>query len=147
MNKKNLILITAIIISVIFNGVLWVNHNKAEIYSRMKAWKLVPMPETLTELSFDNHLLLPKKLTSSGFVFSFTVHNLEFQDMRYTYEIKAINEVKESLLEKGHFYLSHDKHQTLSRGFGLKNLNFRTKVEIRLVEKDQYIHFWMEVPV
>jgi len=67
--------------------------------------------EPLTEVYFENHTELPKHLfLNQSYDFTFTVHNLEEQDMNYEYIIESYDEngdfrtelsSKEFFLERG----------------------------------------------
>ena len=46
--------------------------------------------EPLTELYFENHTALPKNIfLDKNYDFSFTVNNLEYQDVEYNYIVEA----------------------------------------------------------
>lgn len=83
--------ITALITCVI----LTVHYYSSDIYNQLKIWKLVPLPEPLTELYFNNHISLPKVYTKGAkYPFSFTIHNIEYQTVDYRYKITASGEVQ-----------------------------------------------------
>ena len=49
--------------------------------------------EPLTEVYFENHTALPAYLfLDKPYNYSFTVHNLEYQEMKYYYSVDAYDE-------------------------------------------------------
>lgn len=94
--------------------------------------------EPLTEVYFENHTSLPAYLfTDKPYNFSFSVHNLEYQQMRYYYNIDAYDE-NDSLLYnigEGEFILLNNETKTLSEQFTIDNHFNRTKIVVN-VSKD-----------
>lgn len=89
--KKYLKLATIIIVLVITG--ITIHINRVRIYTQLKAWKLVPLPEPLTELYFNDHINLPKVYAKdTKYPFSFTIHNIEYQDFEYHYRVTAISD-------------------------------------------------------
>lgn len=112
-----------------------------------ETWRLstTSVPETLTELYFENHLDLPKAISESGTTdFSFTIHNLENKSVEYAYLIYAKNENGEMVLSKDKVTIDHDQSKTVSVNIPV-NDNIRTKIIIQLTGvSTQQIAFWME---
>ena len=72
--------------------------------------------EPLTELYFENHTSLQTDiLTKTEYNFSFTIHNLEYQNMRYYYNISAFDTNNEFLFEisSGNVFLKDNETITL----------------------------------
>jgi hypothetical protein len=70
-----------------------------------------------------------------GYNFSFTTHNLEYQDVEYNYTVNAYD-VNNTLLfeiDKGSFVLSNNETNTISENYvfdkSFKNFN-RAKIEV-----------------
>ncbi|MFA6570501.1 MAG: hypothetical protein WCT77_04615 [Bacteroidota bacterium] len=103
-------------------------------------------PETFTELYFEDHTNLPKEFSSNKtYSFSFTIHNLEYKDFTYQYEVRSIDELGFSLLQKDSITLKHDEFRTIPVSFKtLKVESNRFQVEVKILDKNQTIHFWME---
>ena len=102
-------------------------------------------PETFTELYFEDHLDLPQKIElRKNQFFRFTIHNLEYQDMTYKYEIRAIDDKESRTLSSKSASLTHDEYKTFYQSFNLATSSGRMKIQVSLVNKDQPIHFWME---
>lgn len=103
-------------------------------------------PETFTELYFENHLNLPSKvMLKEPYSFSFTIHNLENQDMAYPYEV-YIDEGKgkKLILDKNNITVQKNAFITIQEGFILNQSITRDKVIINLTAKNQQIDFWIE---
>lgn len=102
-------------------------------------------PERFTELYFTDHLNLPKKIKlGTPYSFEFTIHNLEYQDFTYHYELTAEIDEKKAVLGEGQFLLKHDEIKTLPLDFRIFKSFKRAKITLNLVNKNQPIHFWVE---
>ena len=91
--------------------------------------------EPLTELYFENHTELPKYLfLNKPYNFTFTIHNLEYQKMRYNYSIDAYDENETFLynLDSGDFILENNETETIYKEFTKKEHFPRTKVLISI---------------
>jgi len=102
-------------------------------------------PETFTELYFEDHLKLPKDtVLEKSNSFKFTVHNLEYKDMDYPYEVYiASNGAKLQMIDKGTFSLKHDQYLTILERYTLEEEVQRAKVVVDLLSKKQQIDFWI----
>ncbi|MCL5439037.1 MAG: DUF1616 domain-containing protein [Patescibacteria group bacterium] len=101
-------------------------------------------PETFTELYFEDHTQLPKTIKKGeGYSFVFTAHNVEYQDMKYSYIVYLQRDNQKITLDEGEFSLKNNEYKSVKENFGpLKNL--RAKILVELVNKNQQIDFWME---
>ena len=123
--------------------------------------------EPLTELYFENHTALPKNIfLDKNYDFSFTVNNLEYQDVEYNYIVEAYDVNNTLLFEinKGSFTLANNESRTISENYIFNNPFGRAKVEIKitknLIGKPEFkrrlwwpdpnypmeieIHFWVD---
>lgn len=94
--------------------------------------------EPLTEVYFENHTKLPTYLfLDKPYNYSFTVHNLEYQKMRYYYNVSAFNEDGEFLYEmdSGNFILENNETKTIFEDFSYSEHFERTKIVVN-IEKD-----------
>lgn len=93
--------------------------------------------EPLTEVYFENHTKLPAYLfLNKPYNYSFTVHNLEYQKMRYNYTIDAYGE-DDSLLynmDKGEFILLDNETKTIYEEFTMYKHFNRTKVVVNVTK-------------
>lgn len=143
-NKTKLvwtILITIFSVEIIIFLVGTVLLKKPSLLKDFSKLALSKQPETFTELYFTDHLSLPKQIKLGvPYSFKFTVHNLEYQDFTYVYEVTADN----LILDKDQFSLKHDEVKTILVTFRIFRHFERIKITVNLVNKNQPIHFWLE---
>ncbi len=144
-NKKTLFYIVGSII--IFLGVFLYTQRVAaykNINEKLSDWKLIPIPETYTELYFEDHASLPKK-TKAGEIttFSFTVHNMEGIVTEYPYEVyfKYTQLGWKVLFEKGIVTLNPGESKTIKVSHMWRSSELQGKVVVELLGLDQYIDF------
>jgi len=89
--------------------------------------------EPLTELYIENHTSLPVNVfLNKSYNFSFTAHNLEYQDVEYDYAVNAYD-VNNTLLfeiDKGSFTLSNNETKTITETYFFDNEFKRAKIEV-----------------
>ncbi|MDD5192761.1 MAG: hypothetical protein PHH54_00930 [Candidatus Nanoarchaeia archaeon] len=92
--------------------------------------------EPLTELYIENHTSLPKNVfLDKTYNFSFSVHNLEYQDVEYNYTVNAydVNDTLLFSIDSGSFTLANNETNTISENYvfdkKFKNFN-RAKIEV-----------------
>lgn len=94
--------------------------------------------EPLTEVYFENHTSLrANNFPNVTYNFTFTIHNLEYQDMNYKYNISAfdVNGTFIKELSKGEVYLGNNMSQSVFVKYNLPKGFERTQVKV-LVTKD-----------
>ncbi|RJR28275.1 hypothetical protein C4561_00230 [candidate division WWE3 bacterium] len=151
----------------------YINLKPKWMMDKLNEWKLLPQPETLTELYFTDHLNLPISIApNQKRYFEFTIHNMEEKDMTYTYEVYAnigdgsdedtteSSESSEStpsdndesadvfipekiLIEEGEIKTASDQYKTVGITFELPMVKARNQVVVNLINKNQSIHFWV----
>lgn len=93
--------------------------------------------EPLTEVYFENHTALPAYLfLDKPYNFSFTIHNLEYQKMRYEYSIDAYSEDDTLLynIDSGELLMFDNETKTTNEQF-IMNDNFnRTKIVVNVTK-------------
>jgi hypothetical protein len=137
--------IGGIVLGLVVLSVILVNQHWDRVYAQLKDWKVVPLPEPLTELYFEDHQTLPAKLENGKeYTFRFTVHNLEYRDLVYPYTVTAISSASATPIASGTINLPHDGYQTASASFTLKDTVNRTKIEVELTNLKQKIHFYLD---
>ena len=101
-------------------------------------------PETFTELYFENHLDLPKTVKpKTPYTFTFTVHNVEYKDMEYSYVVYLQRDDQKIVIDQGSLNLRKDGSQSVKENFGpLKNI--RSKIVVELTNQNQQIDFWLD---
>jgi hypothetical protein len=105
------------------------------IKRQLNAWKLLPEPEHLTELYFTHPnsvpgIYLPGQIQDV----SFTVHNLEYRTMKYTYRVteRVANSSHGQLLTDGSFSLRQDQYKTPSLVVAPLDLGQRVQIIVEL---------------
>ena len=102
------------------------------------------IPETFTELYFEDHLTLPSKITLfKENNFKFTIHNLENKDMLYPYEVYIeVNGEKQSI-DKSSVSIKNNEYKTIAQTFIITTQIQRAEIVVNLIDKKQQIDFWM----
>lgn len=102
------------------------------------------IPESFTELYFENHINLPTQIESGKYyTYEFTIHNLENRDMEYPYTVYLERGDNQTAIDQGIVEVKKDEYKTVENKVGpLKSL--RTKVVVELTDKNQIISFWMD---
>jgi hypothetical protein len=93
--------------------------------------------EPLTEVYFENHTALPAYLfLDKQYNYSFTIHNLEYQQMRYTYTIDAFDENDTLLynMDSGEFILADNESKTIDERFIMYSHFNRTKIQVNITK-------------
>lgn len=106
---------------------------------------LTPKPETFTELYFEDHLNLPKRVVvGQENSFSFTIHNLEGKNVNYPLEVTVINEASSSTMTifKGAVVVGDQESKTLPITYVIpEGLGEKIKIEVFLKNLNQRIFF------
>jgi len=113
----------------------------------MRAWKLLPEPEKLTELYFTRPNNLPTKYTPGQTqTVSFTTHNLEYQTVDYHYQITEQSQTtnQSQTLASGSFTLPQDIYHTTSVSIPTADLGPRVKVEVDLTNVNESIDYLLQ---
>ena len=113
-------------------------------------------PETFTELYFEDHTHLPLEIKPTytppinfplkGYVFAFTIHNLENKDMQYPYEVYIDLAGEKTLIEKKTVVVKNNESKTIKESFSALHNSPTRKIVVNLIEKNQQIDFWMKEP-
>jgi hypothetical protein len=93
--------------------------------------------EPLTEVYFENHTQLPSSVELGKlYNYSFSVHNLEHQRMRYVYTIDLIDENNTLLfnMDSGEFVLAHDESMIVDETFKLVEEFERARVQVNVTK-------------
>jgi hypothetical protein len=114
--------------------------------------------EPLTEVYFENHTQLPNVIfLNTPYDFSFTVHNLEYIPMNYSYNVTAEYLGNLIPVESGKFSLENNQTTTINESFEFSGKFQRAKIQIVIsrdfentLQKDPNlknqtidIHFWV----
>ena len=136
-----------LLIGLISVGVIVIGTLEApSIKNQLGAWKLLPQPERLTELFYANSTALPTTYTPhQPQSFSFTTHNLEYQDITYQYTVTAQAEgsLTTMPISSGSFNLDQDQSATTPITITLPDLGPRAKVSVNLLNVNESIDYWV----
>lgn len=109
----------------------------------LATYHLLPEPEPLTELYFEDHATLPAKAVAGIPIrFRFTLHNVEYADTAYPYRITVTTDRATETVEERTIVLPHDTFHTITREIVLTEAT-RSAVRVELDGRDQAIQFWL----
>jgi len=95
--------------------------------------------EPLTEVYFENHTgLRENSFPNITYNFSFTIHNLEYQKMRYEYNISVydINGTFINKLDAGEIYLEDNMSETIDSSYNLPKGFGRARIQLEVLKDD-----------
>ena len=146
LKKYSYISVLVIVLVLVFTAFI----NKKIIVTQLNDWQLLPQPERFTELYFEDHLNLPQSvIAGEEMEFKVIVHNLEYRRFEYDYEVTVDKPKTATRVNTDNFSLDHDKYKIISMRFPLEldesTTSAKTKVEVKLLNKNQSIHFWTNV--
>lgn len=93
--------------------------------------------EPLTELYIENHTALPVNVyLFKNYNFSFTTHNLEYQDVLYNYTVKAydVNRTLLFSIDKGSFTLGNNESKTIMDNYIFRQPFGRAEIEVNVTK-------------
>ena len=104
-------------------------------------------PERLTELYFENHHLLPDVIRQNEEInFEFTICNLEGEDLEYIYEVFMLWQNQKTIIGRDSIFIKKNESETINQKFLLDEwIAGRIKIVVNLVNKNQQIHFWVDM--
>ena len=125
---------------------LGVGYHSA-IDRQLHSWKLLPEPEKLTELYFTKPNSLPTHYTPGQTqTVSFTVHNLEYQTVNYSYVITETNQDngQSQTLTSGSFILPQNAYKNTSVNISTIDLGSHVKLEVGLVNIHESVDYLLQ---
>ena len=93
--------------------------------------------EPLTELYLENHTALPVNVyLLKTYNFSFTTHNLEYQDVLYNYTVNAYDENHSLLFPvgSGGFTLANNESKTINESYRFNKSFGRAEIEVNITK-------------
>ena len=131
-----LILVVAMLISL--------NLNRAAIYNGLVTLDLIPQPEKLTELYFNNSANLPSSATGKQAIsFTFVIHNLETTDYQYVYDISVNANGTRHIVDSGNVLVKDNQYYVKNEKLKLMNSRGRQEVVVELINMHESIDFWI----
>jgi len=127
-------------------GLILAIINFQNIKNQLNAWKLLPEPEKLTELYFDNSSNLPTTYTpGQNQIFSFTFHNIEYVTVDYHYVVIEMNQTtgQSQTLTTGFDKLVQNQFKTVNVDTTLIDLGPRVEIVVSLPNVNESIDYWV----
>lgn len=101
-------------------------------------------PEAFTELYFKDNLSLPTRvIPKHPYFFQFTIHNLEGEDMEYSYAVYIKVRQNKLNFDKGKIFVKNNEYQTFQEKFSATSILSNSEVVVNLINKNQQIDFWI----
>ena len=123
---------------------IFYNFNQVAINNELATLDLIPKPEKLTELYFNNNANLPGFVTSNQEIsFAFVIHNLETTDYLYAYEVTVNDNGTSHIVDSGKVLVKNNQYFVKNEKFNIKNSPGYEKVVVELINKHQSIDFWI----
>jgi hypothetical protein len=130
-------------VALVAGMLIFFNLNRASVYNELATLDLIPQPERLTELYFNNNVNLPDAVIGEQVVsFAFVIHNLEASDYRYVYTVSVSANGVRHVVDSGNVLVKNNQYYTKNEKFNLVNARGSQEVVIELVNKQQSIDFW-----
>ena len=131
-------------VTVVVTVLIVFNLNKASIDNELVALDLIPKPEKLTELYFNNNAHLPGSVKGNRVIsFSFVIHNLETADYTYVYEVTVNANGTRHIVDSGKVVVKNNQYYVKHEKLKLKNSPGRQEVVVELTDMQQSIDFWI----
>lgn len=124
--------------------IILLNLNSTAVYNELVALDLVPKPEKVTELYFDNSANLPASAAGNQAIrFTFVIHNLETTDYQYAYDVVVIANDGRHIVDVGNVLVKNNQSFIKKEEIHLVNSPGRQDVVVELVDLRQSIDFWV----
>lgn len=131
-------------VTLVVGMLIFFNLNRAFIYNELVTLDLVPKPEKLTELYFNNNANLPSSATSKQAIsFAFVIHNLETTDYQYVYDVSVNANGTRHIVDSGDVLVKNNQYYVKNEKFNLMNSPGRQEIVVELTNKQQSIDFWI----
>ena len=124
--------------------IIFINLDRASIDNELVTLDLIPKPEKLTELYFNDNAHLPSSATNNQVIsFTFVIHNLEAADYRYAYDVSVNANGTRQIVDSGNVLVKNNQYYVKHEQFNLMNAAGRQEVVVELTNKRQSIDFWI----
>jgi hypothetical protein len=122
---------------------------RQHIADQLHSWHLLPEPERLTELYFTApNSLSTTYVAGTPQTVSFTVHNLEAQDMTYRYAVIETGDdaTKSADLATGSFALTPSSYNTLNLTVTPMDMGPHATITVKLLNTNEVIEYHVRRP-
>lgn len=132
-----------LILAVIGSAAYFGQAYKSSIYKQLDNLHLIPRQEHFTELYFNNHTNLPKKLAiNETITFTFAIRNLEGKDKEYPYAVYFKNDVYGTTTVNQKTVLVKDNEEKIiTETYTFNSNTVKETLFVELTELKQEIHF------
>lgn len=151
-NKNKMIFLIASIVFVLILFVLGtasieITSLSSSSWEETFSFATTAKPERLTELCFESHHLLPGEIRLNEEInFEFTICNLEGEDLEYIYEVFMLWQNQKTIIGRDSIFIKKNESETINQKFLLDEwIAGRIKIVVNLVNKNQQIHFWVDM--
>ena len=129
-------------VTLVVGLLVFFNLNRAFVYDELTTLNLIPKPERLTELYFNDHANLPKSATSNQEIsFAFVIHNLEATDFQFAYDVSVNANGTRHVVDSGKVLIKDNQYYVKNERFNLLDVPGRQEVVVELTNKQQSIGF------
>ena len=140
--SKRILLVLGVVFAV--GLLIFINVQRTAIHDILTALYLIPQPERLTELYFENGANLSNiPANSNGVSFSFVVHNLEAADYHYTYNVSVYANGTKHVVDSGNILVKDNQYYVKAEKLALTNVSGGQEIIVELTNKQQMIDFWV----
>jgi hypothetical protein len=141
---SQLVFLTTGLVILIGGSVIIYGLNRATIRDELMDLYLLPKPEKLTELYFNNHANLPSHVPNNRVIcFSFVIHNLETTDYRYVYSVSINTNSTRHIVDSGTVLVHNDQYFIKDVQIHLPSSTGSQQIAVELINKKQLIDFWI----
>jgi hypothetical protein len=129
-------------VTLIVGMLMFFNGNRAAVNNELMTLDLIPKPEKLTELYFNNNADLPGTATQV-IRFAFVIHNLETTDYQYVYVVSVNANGTRHIVDSGNVLVKNNQYYVKNEQFKSYHAPGSQEVVIELTNKQQSIDFWI----
>lgn len=145
--KHRFKLASLLIVAALVGGmIVLINLNGTAIHDELVTLYLLPQPEKLTELYFNDNANLPKTATSNQEIsFAFVIHNLEAADYQYDYDVSVDANGTRHIVDSGKVLVKDNQYFIKNEKIHLLNSPASQEVIVDLTNKQQLIDFKVQL--
>ncbi len=131
-------------VTLVVGILIFFNLNRTAIYNELATLDLIPKPEKLTELYFNDNAHLPNSATGNQVIsFAFVIHNLETTDYWYAYVVSVNANGTRHIVDSGNVLVKNNQYYVENEKVNLLNSPGSQEVVVELTNKQQSIDFWI----
>jgi hypothetical protein len=116
--------------------------QRGAVYAALDSLMVIPRPERLSELYFVTPL--PKTATVAGNTvsFSFVIHNLEGEDLMYTYHVYASSDSSDIPIDSATVSITSGQFKTITESYTFNTSTDQVTFMVEMTSpRSEHIHF------